>query len=529
MNASWPESSRSSSQTNALFWAVNTAIIVALLAVMVRPGIRLDWFFDESWRVDMIRSTWSFDRYFQHNTPLPPGWIVLNWLVFGLLPQTNEFLRAVAVAPAIPAWLLIADVLRRRFTPLFNSAINGALLATFTIFVALLLPTQAQIVTYLNNYSFELMLAAALIWAAERIDRGEYRYSIAIVITIAVIGPFISLAPLFLLGPVMLLALVSVRGHHRIWIATAAGFGGTVLALTYVIFLRPVSKREIYEAASISEFWAGDSMTSLDSREAARYWAASVRNALIPFDERSNLLMLTLIAIFGAVGAILMWRAFRFWIIAAISTQVIIIAASFAVNWAIGIGRLNTAVNFLIVLLFPLGLAASVICCASSAAQRFLMNKRDISLATAGATLSAALLVAVSIWPTEVQINAANNIVFARGITGDLSKVAEAAEPEDVVLGFHWMSSWYINDRLITDGDVPVIVLDELRYGQRVVDEPEALIDAVAPDARRIWCVRPYELGPEGVERRCNLSDSVWRLESSSREVRVELSLWVRE
>lgn len=517
------------SKWNVLFWVVTAAVVVALVAVMVRPAVRLDWYFDEAWRVDLIRSSWSFDRYFQNNAPLPPGWIVLNWFVFGLLPQTNEALRVVAAAPAVAAWLLIADVLRRRFTPLFSLPVNGSLLAIFTIVVALLLPAQAQIVAYLNNYSFEMMLAAALIWAAERIDRGEYRHSVVIIIAIAALGPFVSLAPLFLLGPVVLLALVSVRGHRRIWIAAAVGVGGAVLALTYALFLRPVSKREIYGAATIDEFWASDSMASLGWREAARYWAASVRNALIPFDERSNLLMLTLIAIFGAVGAILMWRAFRFWIIAAISTQLIIIAASFAVNWAIGIGRLNTAVNFLIVLLFPLGLAASVIWVATSVAQRLLGNRRDSSRATALGTLVAALVVAISIWPTEMQINAANNIVFARGITGDLSKVAEAAEPGDVVLGFHFMSSWYINDRLVTDGDVPVIILDELRYGERVVDEPEALIDAFAPDARRIWCVFPYELGPEGVERRCNLSDSVWRLESSSREVRVELSLWVRE
>jgi hypothetical protein len=65
-------------------------VLAALLAfigiaifwyIQQRDVIDLGYSFDEVWRIDYIASTSFLERYRTHDTPIPPGWIVLARLV----------------------------------------------------------------------------------------------------------------------------------------------------------------------------------------------------------------------------------------------------------------------------------------------------------------------------------------------------------------------------------------------------------------------------------------------------------------
>lgn len=191
-------SERSSTDSVLRWWVPTTVMVTVLVAAMVRPGVRTDWFFDEAWRVDMIRSA-GFGRYFDHNTPTSPGWILLHKLLFSVVPPTREVMRVVAALPAIVAWVGMAALLRRFLSRTLSR--SGAELVAFgTVLLVLLQPGDSQLITYFNNYSFETLFTVGVLWVAALPD---HRYSVWVLAGMCAIGPFVVQAPLMLLAPVV--------------------------------------------------------------------------------------------------------------------------------------------------------------------------------------------------------------------------------------------------------------------------------------------------------------------------------------
>lgn len=512
------------------FWTVTGISVVTILGLMARPSIRVDWFFDEVWRVDMIRSGWTFDRYFQHNTPLSPGWLVLNWGLFETLPQSREIMRLSALVPALFGWLLIADVLRRRLRPRFGSLCARAI-AGATVSTALLLPGQAQLVTFFNNYSFELFIAAGFLWSVALIEDGHIRLGMSIFGALLVVTPFVAQAPLFLAVPATFWVFARADSSDRKRLMWMAGAGVFVMAVTYVFFLRPVREREILGAVSIGDYWNNESLRALSPMAAVRLWVRTLRDAVVPISWRDTIGGWIYFVMGFGWGVVSLWRVFRFWVVAAVASQGVIAVASMTLSWPIGFGRLNTAVGFLFTGAVPLGIWTLVVAGADRVVR---VSRRDWSSskirARSLATFTAALVVLFSVfaWPTEIRSSASDTAVFARGLSGDLDQLESWANEGDVVLGFHFMSSWYTHDRLVTDGDVPLIVLDELRVGERLINDPTSVVEESAPDAKTVWCVLPYELGPDGVSQRCQLDPAKWQQGESTLMTRAEIRRWVR-
>ena len=112
---------------------------------------------------------------------------------------------------------------------------------------------------------------------------------------------------------------------------------------------------------------------------------------------------------------------------------------------------------------------------------------------------------AIAWWPYEVRRNSTSTGVFARGLSDDLQLVADQASAGDVVVAYH-LSGPYVRDRLLNADDVArdVQVVDEV-HDPRVLD---VLTTVVATETDTVWCVIPYEAGPEASMQACDLDDS---------------------
>lgn len=94
------------------------------------------------------------------------------------------------------------------------------------------------------------------------------------------------------------------------------------------------------------------------------------------------------------------------------------------------------------------------------------------------------------------------------------------------MLGYHLMSSWYLHDRLVTEGDVPIVLIDQLEHGVVLQREPERLMNEFGRKAGSVWCVLPWEVR-DLLDEQCQLSDD-WSLQRVEVMDRAEVRQWVR-
>ena len=488
-----------------------TPIVVALVLTMARPGISIDWFFDEAWRADMVRSSLGFERYFAHNTPTSPGWVALHQLLFSVIPPTRQLLRLVAVLPAIPAWLIIGDIIRSKLSARLG-ALGSGVVALSTVSLVLVQPGDAHLVSYFNNYSMETLFTALVLWAATHRDVMVATKAIAV---LAVVGPWMVQAPLMLLVVVVPVLWSRSDGDGRR--VLTIGFAGAVLSLlvTYVFFLRPVTQREIPGLASITGYWEGETFQAAGFIGAGKLLIRTMMFAVLPQRLEWTAIGWLLIVVGGAIGLATMWSVFRLWVIAIPLTQLQILAASVVVGWPISFTRVNHAVGLLVTVLIPLGLSIVIWWVA-----------HQVPKVSVGLAIVAVVALTMFVWPSALRDAAGGTGVFARGLSNDMDALSSQLSDGDVVLGYHSMSSWYIHDRLVTESSTPVVLLDELEFGVLLQDEPERLINEYASNAKTVWCVMPYELGDLLAEQ-CQLSDE-WQLVGVQSLTRAEVRQWVR-
>jgi len=196
-------------------------------------------------------------------------------------------------------------------------------------------------------------------------------------------------------------------------------------------------------------------------------------------------------------------------------TQLQILAASIVVGWPISFTRVNHAVGLLVTALIAFGLSMLLWWFATR------VPKGSVALAALLTCVAAALL-----WPSGLRQAAGGTGVFARGLSDDMDLLAPQLSDGDVVLGYHSMSSWYLHDRLVTEGDVPIVLLDELEFGIFLQQEPERLIDEQLLAAEMVWCVLPWELG-DLITQQCQLSNE-WELVGTQVLSRAEVRQWQR-
>ena len=502
-------SATSSVQRRWLLCAI--PLTTVLVATMARPGLSIDWFFDEAWRADMVRSSFGFERYFAHNTPTSPGWVFFHQVLFEVLPPTRQLLRVVAVLPAIAAWVLIGDVIRTRLSGRLGEH-GAAVVALLTIAFVLVQPGDAHLVSYFNNYSWETMFTALILWSA---CHHKIEVATKALAGLAIVGPWFVQAPMMLLVAVVpFVWRRSDRDGRRS--LTIGGVCGVVsLAVTYLVFLRPVANREIPGLASITGYWEGETFQAAGVIGAGKLVLRTMMFAVLPQQLEWTVIGWLIIVAGGVTGVVVMWSAYRMWVLAIPLTQLQILVASIIAGWPISFTRVNHAVGLLVTVLVALGISVVV----------WWIAARVPKVST-GAVLVLAVAFLALVWPSQLRQIAGGTDVFARGLSDDMDRLAPMLSEGDVVLGYHSMSSWYLHDRLVTAADTPIVLIDELEHGVVLQREPERLIDEFGREAGSVWCVLPWELG-DLLDERCQLSDD-WSLQRVEEMDRAEVRQWVR-
>jgi hypothetical protein len=124
-------------------------------------------------------------------------------------------------------------------------------------------------------------------------------------------------------------------------------------------------------------------------------------------------------------------------------------------------------------------------------------------------TTVVAVVVGVVLWPTSLVRNAASTTVFARGLSADASWVGDHGGPRNIVLSYHPLSHWYTHDALVNrswPGKTFVLVREEPGSDVLYADADAAIAPLWSPGTD-VWCVIPFEVGPDQTARACRFSD----------------------
>lgn len=500
------------------------AIVLLIIATSVglcflaRPALRLDYYFDEAWRADMIGSHWTFALYRRHDTPIPPGWLMSMWTIFSVVPTRRPLVRAVNCLPYVIAVVFMFDAARLLLRKRYDER-TSIVLAFTSVAPILATPAMAQLATYLNNYFTDIALAAILVWAVLRWQRDRVWWALAAVAVVAAVGPWLGQGVLLMIPGALAMLWIDVRrtkqpdAQGRL-LAIGAIFLGSAAA-SYLLFLRTVQP-------TVASFWANDSVAGLGPIALVRRWLSSFVDQTLPRAFTHNRLATAVLVVMTLAGLTFLWRHGRSVLGIVASAEVLAVALSYAKGWPYTFVRLNVPFLWIIIMAFWLGLALTVHGVLSVVFRQSLQGQR-IGLAVA--------MLAIT-WvcrPTDVVRAAAGTAVFARGLTDDLEVIANGAKPGDAVATYHPLSVWYAHNRLLNDPAPPIVLLDELRYGPRLSTDLASIIDQQAPTATHAWCVVPFELGGPASTAACQLPTDTWTLTSSQVLTRSEIRLWTKK
>ena len=495
--------------------AVLMALSAVMLGVLAKPALRLEYFFDEAWRADMIRTPWTLARYRQHDTPIPPGWLAGMWAIFAVLPSKRPIVRLVALMPYFVAVGFGFDAMRRLLRTKHDER-SSILLAAVVVLPLPFVPAVAQVATYLNNYLTDIAVGSVLMWGCVRWWLGDERPGFAALMSVALVGPFLGQASTFMLPAALVMLLTrrtaTVRWtDRRLWV-TGVMFVMSSLTV-YWFFLRTVRQD------NLQGFWADEALTGTTwGRVPARWWKSFIDQAL-PRSISGKPLAVALIVGLLLFGAWTMWRLCRPWIVMVLSAEAVALVLSSAKGFPFTITRVNLGFLWPLFALILLGLVTALMAVAQRLAGR--------SLTVVGVVVSLAALVVWISRPTEVLNAAAGNDVFARGLTHDISDLTANLTPGDVVVAYHTMSGWYVHDRLVNDLAPRIVLLEEVAIGGRIMSDLDGLVQERAPQSQHVWCVIPYEVGTRSASA-CSMPAAQWIEGASTKLSRAELREWTR-
>ena len=124
--------------------------------------------------------------------------------------------------------------------------------------------------------------------------------------------------------------------------------------------------------------------------------------------------------------------------------------------------------------------------------------------------LPALVLVAINV----VETPDSSAQAFARGLDDDLSAIRDSRAPQIVVVAYHFMSKPYIHDGLMNGESGG----SRYRFIQEVIGDPlvysglsSAIDEMNLIDGAEVWCIIPYEIGPDSTEQACVLDRSEFK------------------
>ena len=353
-------------------------------------------------------------------------------------------------------------------------------------------------------------------WGCVRWWLGDERSGFAALLSVALVGPFLGQASTFMLPAALVMLLTrrtaTVRWtDRRLWLT---GIAFAVSSLTaYWFFLRTVRQD------NLQGFWADEALTGTTwGHVPARWWKSFIDQGL-PRSISGKPIAVALIVGLLLVGASAMWRLCRPWLVMVLSAEVVALVLSSTKGFPFTVTRVNLGFLWPLFALIMLGLVTLLMAVARRVA--------GASLIVVGVVAALGVSVVWIARPTEVINAAAGNVVFARGLTNDVSDLADNLTPGDVVVAYHVMSGWYVHDRLLNDSAPSIVLLEEVAIGDRIMSDLDGLVQDRAPRSQHVWCVIPYEVGTRSASA-CRMPAAQWIEDTPTKLGRAELRKWTR-
>ena len=485
---------------SSLGWFVVTATgTLTILLVLGWPALRIEYYFDEMWRIDMIRDSNPFARAQLHDTPIAPGWLGVMHVVASIVPTSRALMRFVALVPAVIGVTFLGDVLRSVVRRPGVDARAAAVIAGLSTWLVCMLPGFTGQRLYFNNYGTEVLVAGLLVWAVHRLDTSD-RSAVLLVVVIA-LAPWLTMGAL-LLVPYCLWVVwrhrATVLARCRTWGVAAAGVVALSGLLTaYFGFYRPVSA-----GGTVADFWRRDSLEDNSVGSFLRQYGERARDALVPGRQLDANVVVTVLAIVAlGVGVVVVARRWPAYLWLVLSAQLLALLVSVTTGWPATLVRLNQPFLVPLALLVPLGFL--------SALHALAMRWRVSWWGQVAGLAASSALVAVAVWPVELSDDFADPAVFARGFTADLGEIGPLMGERAIVVAYHPMSHWYVDDALVHDGPPgDVVILREELDDESLFTDLDAALAQVWTPGTDVWCVIPFESGPDDTAAACKFDTS---------------------
>jgi hypothetical protein len=482
------------------------AVVMAMLARLAAREWSKDLYYDEMWRADVVRTPDFLHRYVMNIAPAPPGWFLVLRVSGLVLPEGDDrLLRIQSLAFGVLMFLLIAVLLDRMLVRAQATSITR-LVAAVSAPLVILFPAYANLAQYLNDYLFQAgcTVGVVVLWRIH----DEWRFGRAALLVAIVLLPVITLSGLFLLPAIAIDLLrrdvIGVRASAGVapLAGTLAAFAasGAVAVTVYLVFYRPVIHEEI------RSYWAGSVLRDTPLREVLQTSWNSLMDASISWwgvrafphgyggPVTAVLLLGLAFAGFFILGRLWVWFPIGFG-----SAGIAAVIASLA-GWPMAPERVNVPWLWM----FHTAVVVAVVYTAAR------LLRHPAAVVAVGAVLL------LGFWPMPLPISANGSAAdaraggtYARGLTSDLQLVASSPDVHNIVISYHPMSHWYTDDRLINHSHPPrtFTVVGEPWHGAAPLYDD---VDGVARRAgwtpnTAVWCVIPFEDGPEASARACHV------------------------
>jgi len=480
------------SRRSQITYVTGTALVALLfLMVIARRSLAIDFYFDEMWRYDMVRDASPRARALLHDTPIPPGWLYAMHYLLAPLPASRSLARAATLIPAAVGLAFLADSLRMIAQRSGVLRGHARLIAALSVWAACCIPAIAAVSVYFNNYGVELLGGALLIWAAARVQlRGARPTAL---LTVAVVLPLFTQGALLMTPAIILLWR---RGHLPISRRTAAVALAALVAtvgVVWVFFYRPLTSGNLVNYWSDERFGVGGAWSFIT------HFASQFNSAFAASRDQSvGALAVAATVVALTVGAVVVARGCWSFLAFVVAGQLGAIVASVVVAWPSTPVRVNLAFIAPIATLIPFGALMLV--------WRALHDRAGNRFVAPIASLALTAAMVPLMWPTSIIGNATASTTFARGLTEDLRVVANLSGSRVIVVGYHPMTHWYVDDVFRHDPPHPmdVTVLRETVDGLLYTHLDQLVGDVLLPGTE-VWCVVPYEVGPDATARACDL------------------------
>lgn len=506
------------------WWALaGVTYIVSLLLLVVgaRADLTKEFFFDEAWRVDIVRAADPLARYRTNNAPFPPAWPFLMRVGTVFVPDGFGWMRmlGLAIAAVFPATtgVLVANLVLDRSGRTARTRRGRATTATAaslaTAAACAVLAYAMGVVQYLNDYLFQAAAVSLFVLVWYLCDRGRLsRWTVGLLFPVL---PLATISGMFVLPAATVWLFWPLRAMSPGTLArqTLAPLSSLLVAgWLYVGFYRP----QIDD--SLSSYWAADVLRdgNLNPFERLDSMFRSVSQSVVPqpFGLRDGILVGLVVIGLSVVGQVVLARVWGWWAACCLSGFGFAIVFSYAGSWPVTAGRVNLA--FLWMWMVS-ALVGAVVGAARAVAGR------EVRLFALSGFVAALLLLPVPPPGPEP---------YARGLYSDLAVVAASPFRRNLVVSYHFMSHFYSHDALVNlpHGDREFTVIRQRPGDRSLIDDLDGeLTRAGLASFDAVWCVVPFELGPDDADLACRLGAPGWTREIDHRGTRAIIIGWFRQ